>query len=198
VKTLLAAIALAALAGGAYALLAPGQEGDEPRAEKPAAGGEGRRAGDAVDLSELEGELSGTACRRMAGVTASLAERGVSPLALLRELGRRVAGIRPPPRAFGDLARGGRDLLPGGGFRAPYDDGSAGQARHFAGIAVATTVVGGAVPTRLISERLRDDPRGSADGQLTEAGIEFATRLRDGDLALAEAPGWILENVCLP
>jgi hypothetical protein len=134
----------------------------------------------------------------MAGVAAAVAEESPSSLVLLSELGRRVAGIRPPPRALGDLARGGRDLLPGRGFRARYDDGSAGQARHFAGIAVATTIVGGAIPTRLISERLRDDPRGSADGQLTEAGIEFATGLRSGELTPAEAPSWILDNVCRP
>jgi hypothetical protein len=189
VKALVALIVVGALVtGGALLWLSP----DDP----DGGGGTGGAQGEAVDPSGTEGELTGSACRRLAGVTARLAERDLSALELLRSLGSQVAGIRPPPRAIGDLARGGRDLLPGRGFLARYDDGSSGQARHFAGIAVATTIVGGGGLTRFISERFRDDPRGSADGRLTGAGIEFATELRDGDLSLDEAPAWVLKNLC--
>lgn len=72
---------------------------------------------DAIDLSELEGELGGSSCRRMAGISARLAERELAPVPFLRALGLQVAGIRPPPRALGDLARGPephpRPRLPG-------------------------------------------------------------------------------------
>jgi hypothetical protein len=200
VKALAAVLAVAALAGGGAYLWLESDSGDpEGSGESRDAAAPEREQG-GPDGLEASGPgdpaFAGSACRRLAGVAAALAGQDLTPLETLRELGRRVAGIRPPPRAFGDLARGGRDLLPGRGFLARYDDGTSGQARHFAGIAVATTIVGGAVPTRLISERLRDDPSGSADGRLTEAGIEFSQELRSGDLTLGEAPAWILENLC--
>jgi hypothetical protein len=172
-------IAILILAGGAVAWLwAPWDEG-----------------GDQIELDALAEEFRGSSCRRLAGVAAALAEDERSPVAFLRELGRRAAGIRPPPRGFGDLARGGRDLIPGKGFLARFDDGSAGQARHFAGIAVARSF-GSAADVRRISIDLRRDPAGSPDGRLTDEGIEFATSLLDGELALAESPDWILDRLC--
>ena len=153
---------------------------------------EGERS---VDPSELDEEYRGSACRQVAGIAAKLAETDPSPLVFLRELGQRVAGIRPPPRAFGDLARGGRNRVPGRGFLARFDDGTLGQARHFAGIAAATSF-GGAASTRLISIFVRDDPEDSPDGRLTDEGIVFATEVLTGDLEIAESPGWLLDHLC--
>ena len=83
--------------------------------------------GDAIDTADLSEEFSGSACRRMAGLAAKLAERDQDEADFLRAFGLRAAGIRPPPRAYGDLARGGRNLIAGKGFLARFDDGSAGQ-----------------------------------------------------------------------
>jgi len=172
-------LALLVLVGGAVAWLwAPWDEGGAP-----------------VELDALAEEFRGSSCRRLAGVAAGLAEDDPSPVAFLRELGRRAAGIRPPPRGLGDLARGGRDLIPGRGFLARFDDGSSGQARHFAGIAVARSF-GSAENVRRISIDLRRDPADSADGRLTDEGIEFANGLLDGELEVAEAPDWILDRLC--
>jgi len=156
----------------------------------------GGAAEDSVDLSELEGELSGSSCRRLAGISARLAERELEPIPFLRALGLQVAGIRPPPLALGDLARGGRNVIPGRGFLDPLDDGSSGQARHFAGIAVATTFFAGGSQTRWISENLRRDPANSPDGLPTEAGILFARLLTSGELQPEEAPEWQLDRLC--
>ncbi len=142
-------------------------------------------------------ELRGSACRELAAIATGLAEGEPAPDAFLGELGRRAAGIRPPPHAYGDLARGGSDEISGGGFRARFDDGSPGQARHFAGVAVAVSL-GGGQATRLISAFARDDPPRSPDGRLTAQAIEFADRLRQRDLSPSEAPRWLLRRLCLP
>jgi hypothetical protein len=151
---------------------------------------------DSINLSGAPEELNGSACRRLAGLAATLAERDYAPDAFLREFGRLAAGIRPPPRALGDLARGGRNRIVGKGFLARFDDGSRGQARHFAGIAVATTYVGGGSATRWISERLRDDPDSSADGRLTDQGILFASEVTSRKLELDQTPRWLLDHLC--
>ena len=147
------------------------------------------------DPTELSDEFRGSACRQFAGLAARIAAADPSPLIFLRELGRQAAGIRPPPRALGDLARGGRNKLPGKGFVARFDDGTTGQARHFAGIAVATTF-GGIASTRLISIFVRDDPAESADGRLTDEAISFASQVLRGELELEEAPRWLLDHLC--
>ena len=148
-----------------------------------------------IELSELDQEFRGSACRQVAGLAARLAEQDPPPLVFLRDLGRQVAGIRPPPRAYGDLARGGRNRIPGKGCLAKFDDGTIGQARHFAGIAAATTF-GGGISTRWISIFVRDDPADSPDGRLTDEGILFAREVLTGELELAEAPEWLLEHLC--
>lgn len=159
--------------------------------------GEGEDSGDEVDLAALTDEFQGSACRQVAGIAAGLAVREpeLSPVAFLRAFGRQVAGIRPPPRAYGDLARGGSNEVPGKGFIARLDDGTIGQGRHFAGIVAASTF-GGGQATRLISIFARRDPLKSPDGQLTEEGIEFSEEVIGGDLSLDETPLWILENLC--
>jgi len=146
-------------------------------------------------LEEL-GE-SGNACQRLAALAATLGGREQAPRGFLRALGLAAAGIRPPPRALADLARGGDDLIPGGGFRGPYADGTAGQVRHFAGVAVATTYGGGAA-TRLISVFPRRDPVRSADGRLSERALDFAAMIGSGELPVAQSRAWILENLCRP
>jgi hypothetical protein len=148
-----------------------------------------------VEVSELDEEFRGSACRQVAGIAAKLAESDPPSLVFLREFGQRVAGIRPPPRAYGDLVRGGRNRIPGKGFLARFDDGTIGQARHFAGIAAATTF-GGGISTRWISIFVRDDPEDSPDGRLTDEGILFATEILTGGLELAETPRWLLDHLC--
>jgi hypothetical protein len=145
----------------------------------------------------LEDTEADTACERLAIVAAGLGLQTDDPNELLRKLGRRAAGIHDPPRAFVDLARGGQDLIPGAGFRNRYNDRTAGQARHFAGIAVATTY-GSESQTRLISIFVRRDPANSADGRLTDAALEFARLLRRGELQTEDAGDWILAEVCRP
>jgi hypothetical protein len=171
----------------------------EPWADDEAGTSDGqaeeRADGGAADLDELSGELTGSACRRMAGLAARLAESERSELGFLRAFGREAAGIRPPPRAYGDLARGGRNLIAGRGFLTRFDDGTEGQVRHFAGIAVASSF-GGGTATRFISIFFRDDPLESPDGQLTEQGIEFGNEVLSGELELADTPAWLLEHLC--
>ncbi len=174
----LAVVALLAVGAGAYWYLQP--PGDEE---------------EAIDLAELSDEFKGSSCRRLAGVAAKLAERSPNRQEFLSSIGRQVAGIRPPPRAFGDLARGGRNRIPGKGFLLRFDDGSQGQARHFAGIVVAASF-GGETATRLISIYGRNDPLRSPDGRLTEEGIAFSRQILSGELALAEAPPWLLDHLC--
>jgi len=157
----------------------------------------GSDSDDEVDLSALTEEFQGSACRQVAGIAAGLAvhEPELSPVEFLRAFGRQVAGIRNPPRAYGDLARGGTNEVPGKGFLSRIDDGTIGQGRHFAGIVAASTF-GGGQATRLISIFARRDPLTSPDGQLTEDGIAFAEGVIGGDLALDETPQWILDNLC--
>ena len=136
-----------------------------------------------VDLAALTEEFQGSACRQ--SPASRRGSRCVSPsarrVAFLRAFGRQVAGIRQPPRAYGDLARGGtqRGARQGLPARARRRDERPG--RHFAGIVVATTF-GGGQATRLISIFARRDPLSSPDGQLTEEGIEFAEEVIGGDL----------------
>jgi hypothetical protein len=150
---------------------------------------------DRIDVEDLSGEFRGSACREVAGLAAKLAERTDSPAVFLRDFGKQVAGIRKPPRAYGDLARGGSNEIPGKGFLARFDDGTTGQARHFAGVAVATSF-GGAAATRLVSIFVRDDPEDSPDGRLSDEAIEFASVVLTGELALEETPGWLLDRLC--
>ncbi|MDP9227901.1 MAG: hypothetical protein M3M99_02475, partial [Actinomycetota bacterium] len=150
-----------------------------------------------VDLSALSDEFQGSACRQLAGIAAGLAAQQPppTPQRFLRDLGRHVAGIRPPPRGYGDLARGGYNLVPGRGFLARFDDETAGQARHFAGIAVASTL-GGGNSTRVISIFVRNDREDSPDGRLTDEGILFAREVLSGELELDESPVWLLTHLC--
>ena len=169
-----------------------GEEGSGARIELPDVD-----AGDLVggSVAPFEGELTGTACERLGGLASLLAIESPNPREFVRRLGREAAGIRPGPRAFADLARGGDDLIPGRGFRGRYSDGSDGQARHFAGIAVAASY-GGEQATRFVSIFVRRDELNSADGALTEEALAFNRQLQSGALPVADAGAWILDHIC--
>jgi hypothetical protein len=57
---------------------------------------------------------------------------------------------------------------------------------------------GGTSVTRWISEHLRHDAPGSADGRLGDQGIEFAQDLISGRLKLSSASAWLRNRLCRP
>ena len=138
------------------------------------------------------------ACKQMAQLCAELLAfaPGLTPREFLRTLGALVAGIDLGVIGFKQLARGGANGLVGAGFRPEYDDGTAGQARHFAGTAAAAALVG-EKPAELLAHHLVD-PADSIDGRLSTAALEFAHLLIDGDLPLDRAGAWIESHVCDP
>lgn len=137
------------------------------------------------------------ACEQLAQVAdAIVAEHPAWPAhELLVELAVRVAGIRRGPLAALGLLVGGRPRLKGGGFRPELRDHTAGQSRHFVGIARSVSVLG---PRRTVwvSEHVRRDAPDSPDGRLTALAIAFASALLDGSLVTRDAGAWIRQNVC--
>ena len=192
---LLVAIVLVLAAGAAgYVLLDPFADDSHSVAgagHAPVAGAGERSAADAARTEPL----SGTACQRLAGLAANLAVRDRIAERFLIDLGQQGAGIRPGRFALIDLARDGRNIILGRGFKTEFDDGTRGQVRHFAGVARAS-MFGGSALTRWISENLRRDPAGSPDGRLADEGIDFAQALLAGRLELSEASEWIRETLC--
>ncbi len=120
----------------------------------------------------------------------------LTPREFLRTLGALVAGIDLGVKGFRQLARGGANGLVGAGFRTEYDDGTAGQARHFAGTAARAALMGDK-PAELLAHHVVD-PAESIDGHLSTAALEFARLLVDGELPLTEAGSWIAANICDP
>jgi hypothetical protein len=139
--------------------------------------------------------LSGTACERLAGLADHLAASDDSVTEFLLDLGQQAGGISKGRRALADLARGGRNRIPGKGFKRRFDDGSIGQVRHFVGYARAS-MFGGTNVTRWISQHLRHDPSDSPDGRLGDEGIEFAEDLIAGRLELSESAAWLRSHLC--
>jgi len=141
--------------------------------------------------------MTTTACEQLARTADAIAAEhpGWPAREYVVELAHVVAGIRRGPLAGLGLLLGGRTRLRGGGFRPELRDRTAGQTRHFAGIARAVSVLG---PTRTawLSEHVRRDAPGSPDGRLTALAIEFASLLLDGSLATQDAGDWIRANVC--
>ncbi|GAB3404972.1 hypothetical protein GCM10027515_17740 [Schumannella luteola] len=135
-----------------------------------------------------------TACEQLARVADRLAERTGDPRRFLRGLAWNCAGVRLDPRGLFDLARGGRNRFHGGGFRAEFDDGTTGQVRHFAGIAVAPVLIGERA-TRWAMRTVLRDPETSADHRLSLAALEFARELRSGGLPIRAAGDWIRERL---
>ena len=141
--------------------------------------------------------MTATSCEQLARTAEAIAAEHPDWPAhgLLVELAHEVAGIRRGPLAGLGLLLGGRTRLRGGGFRPELRDHTAGQTRHFVGIARAVTVLG---PSRTawLSAHVRRDAPDSADGRLTSLAIEFASQLLDGSLATKDAGKWIRANVC--
>ncbi|MBF4461311.1 MULTISPECIES: hypothetical protein [unclassified Rathayibacter] len=135
------------------------------------------------------------ACAALAARTDALAASAPRPRALIAALAREVAGIRRAPLGVLDLAGGGRNRLRGRGFRRPYDDGTRGQARHFAGVAGASLVLGGPL-AHLFLRTIGGDRAGSADDRLTTRALEWSRLLRRGELPVAEAGAWIRREIC--
>jgi hypothetical protein len=135
------------------------------------------------------------ACARLADACRRIAPQSSSPAEFLRELGHQVAGIRRGPLWALDAARGGRNRISGRGFRRQVDDGTDGQARHFAGIvAVAARV--GARPARWLSVHVGGDAPDSADGTLTDHAVEFVRLIRSGELTGEQAAAWVESTIC--
>ena len=136
------------------------------------------------------------ACHELAAVSERIvaADPDIEANDFLRALGSAVAGIDPGIEGIADLARGGRNNIWGKGFADEFDDGTNGQARHFAGVAAAVAIFGGRM-TDVITSTFLDDPD-SPDGRLSESAIEFARLVLAGDLPTAETPDWILDNLC--
>ncbi|RFA19487.1 hypothetical protein [Subtercola boreus] len=135
------------------------------------------------------------ACAELATLAGRLAVGETSPRRFLVRLGEEGGGIRRGALWMIDATLAGRNRLPGRGFSPALDDGSTGQARHFAGTAAAAARLGAAV-TRWVSVHVRRDPLDSADGRLSEEAIRFAALVRSGDLPLAETEAWIREHLC--
>jgi hypothetical protein len=141
--------------------------------------------------------VTGNACAELARTADEIAAEHPewSGHAFLVELGSRVAGIGRGRMAVIGLMLGGRNRLKGGGFRPELRDNSAGQTRHFVGIARAVTVLG-AGRTRWISVHVRRDAPDSPDGRLTDLAIGLAAGVLDGSLPTDRTGGWIRTNVC--
>lgn len=135
------------------------------------------------------------ACTILADRVDSLAETNPRPRALITALAAEAAGIRRPPLGVLDLLRGGADRLRGRGFRRPYDDGTRGQARHFAGVAAATLYLGGGLAHLFLRTAGGDRP-GSADDRLTTRAIEWSRLVRSGELPVTDAGAWIRREIC--
>ena len=135
------------------------------------------------------------ACARLVATIERLAAETASPRELLLRLGTEAAGIRRGPRGFIDLARGGRNRMPGGGVQPRLDDDTGGQIRHFAGIATAAARVG-PTPARWLSIHLGRDAPTSADGRLTDLAVSFARQLLRGELAITDAAPWVDARFC--
>jgi len=77
-------------------------------------------------------------CAKLADACSRVADRTSTPREFLRQLGHEAAGVRRGPLWPVDAGRGGSNRIRGRGFRRHVDDGTEGQARHFAGIVAVT------------------------------------------------------------
>ncbi|GGF17484.1 hypothetical protein [Subtercola lobariae] len=135
------------------------------------------------------------ACAALCELAGRLAVGADQARPFLITFAHESAGIAPGPFWFVSAATGGRNLLPGRGFRPELDDGSRGQARHFGGI-VASVAHLGPRATRSLSVHVRRDAPHSADGRLTDEAIEFATLVLAGELLPANASAWLARRLC--
>lgn len=135
------------------------------------------------------------ACSALADRVDALAAASPAPRALIAAVAREVAGIRRWPLGLVDLASGGSNRIRGRGFEEPYDDGTRGQARHFAGVAGATLHLGGPL-AHLLMRTAGGDHRGTADDRLTGRAVEWSRLLRGRELPVSEAGDWIRREIC--
>lgn len=141
------------------------------------------------------GRLAEACARLAAGAASDTASDAASRSRFLRELGHEVAGVRRGPLWFLDAGRGGANRIRGRGFRSHVDDGTEGQARHFAGIVAVAARIGPA-PARWLSIHVGRDAPDSADGRLTDHAIDFVRLVRSGELPLRDTEAWIRSTIC--
>lgn len=139
--------------------------------------------------------MSADGCAQLAEACERVAARTDSPGRFLRELGREAAGVRRGPLWPLDAGRGGSNRLRGRGFRRHVDDGTEGQARHFAGIVAVAARIGPRL-TRWLSVHVGRDAPDSADGRLTDEALDFVRLIRSGELAPADAGAWVRSTIC--
>ncbi|MFF2050210.1 hypothetical protein ACFVU2_01295 [Leifsonia sp. NPDC058194] len=137
------------------------------------------------------------ACADLVSAAARIAAQSATSRAFLIDLGAEVGGVRRGPLWFVDAGRGGRNRLRGRGFRPHVDDGTDGQARHFAGIAAVAARIG-ARPTRWLALHVLRDPAGSADGRLTDHALDLVRLTRSGELNRRTVAEWIRVTICEP
>ena len=135
------------------------------------------------------------ACAALVALAAREGVPGIVPRRFIERLGHAGAGIRPGVRGLVDLALAGENRLPGHGFRAELDDGTAGQARHFCGIAASCARFGPRL-TWWVSVHLRRDAPDTPDGRLTDLAIAFVESLLGGELGVGAAPEWLRRELC--
>jgi hypothetical protein len=161
-------------------------------------------AADSADLAVVRDELLAiSSAHTLSGCAALVAVAGLiaaqdpplEPVTFVERLGEQVAGVRPGVRGLLDLASGGRDHLRGSGFQDELDDGTSGQARHFAGVAAAAVRFGGDLTSTAARHLLGDDTR-TADAQLTGKALQFVHLLDSGELTPGGAADWIRREVC--
>ncbi|MBN9389718.1 MAG: hypothetical protein J0I20_16950 [Chloroflexi bacterium] len=150
-------------------------------------------------MSHIYSIEGANACQQLADLAEKIAGESpsLSPKEFILTLGKQAAGIRHAFWGLFDLLKGGSNLIPGGGFKPEYDDGSGGQARHFVGIAVSNLRFGPKLTTWL-SETVRRDPAHSPDGRLTLAAVDFSQKLLKGELAITAAGQWLRNQLCQP
>ena len=134
-------------------------------------------------------------CAQLAAACSRVAARTSTPAEFLRELGREAAGVRRGLQWPLDAGRGGSNRIRGRGFRRHVDDGTDGQARHFAGI-VAVAARLGTRATRWLSIHVGRDAPESADGMLTDHALDFVRLVRAGELTPSGSECWVLQTVC--
>lgn len=139
--------------------------------------------------------MTADGCAELAATCGRVAARASSPGRFLRELGHEAAGVRRGPLWPLDAARGGSNRIRGRGFRRRVDDGTEGQARHFAGIVAVACRIGPRA-TRWLSIHVGRDAEDSADGRLTDHALDFVRLIRSGGLAPADAEAWVRSTIC--
>lgn len=135
------------------------------------------------------------ACAELVDAATRLAATAPTSRRFLIDLGAAVGGVRRGPLWALDAASGGRNHLSGRGFHRHLDDGTSGQARHFAGI-VAVAVRIGPRLTRWLAIHIGRDAADSADGRLTDLALDFVRGIRGGELAISDSGTWIRANLC--